>query len=364
MPVFTFQAIGASHVSITGGTGAGGNSLSGVNQGDGSHLSNATLTLTPGGVESIDVFDSDSNFGDSDNSQRLEGTQTFDGVTYPDNIRVEAEYRIDLTDGTNTWTLLGLNFNTSSPSYGTVEGLVLIDTGGPPLPFGVPLDVSSVAEGPNFSFSSIGDPCFAGGTQIVTDRGVCAVETLQAGDQVLTLDNGFQPLIWVGSKAACGLGENAPVEFAPGTLGNSGPVRVSPRHRVLLRHEHNDMYFGQNEVFAAAHHLLRGDQVYRAPCFQVTWYHLLFDRHQVVVAADFLSESLYPGSESMKVFSARARLEISNALMTRNIKPASYGPTARPVLRRHEAALIASKAFAPAELDRVHPGVAICDAAV
>ncbi|WP_107498253.1 hypothetical protein [Thalassobius sp. I31.1] len=77
---------------------------------------------------------------------------------------------------------------------------MLISTGGPPRPFGVPLDVSSVAEGPNFSFSNIGDPCFAGGTQIVTDLGVRAVEMLHAG---------FQPLIRVGSQVACGLGKRA-----------------------------------------------------------------------------------------------------------------------------------------------------------
>ncbi|WP_107498252.1 hypothetical protein [Thalassobius sp. I31.1] len=66
--------------------------------------------------ESIDVFDSYS-------SRCLEITQTSDGVIYPDNIRVEAEYRIDLTDGINTWTLLALNFDTSSSGYGIAEGL-------------------------------------------------------------------------------------------------------------------------------------------------------------------------------------------------------------------------------------------------
>ncbi len=129
---------------------------------------------------------------------------------------------------------------------------------------------------------------------------------------------------------------------------------------MLLPHEYNDAYFGLDEAFAAADHLLQGGgQIRRAPCFQITWHHLLFDRHQEVVVVDFLSESLYPDLESMNVLSARSCLKISNALMTRNIKPSHYGPTARPVLRRHEAALIASKAFAPAELNSVYARVAV-----
>lgn len=364
MPVFTFQAIGASHVNITGGAPPGGNSLSGINQGTGIHLNNATITLLPGGVETIDVFDSDSGFGDSDNSQRLEGTQTFDGVTYPDNIRVEAEYRIDLTDGITTWTFFALNFNTSNPTFGTVEGLVFIDTGVGPPPFGVPLDVSFTAEGPNTSYSNIGNPCFSAGTRIVTDQGPQAVEDLKAGDRVMTLDDGFQPLLWCGGSTVAGYGPNAPVVFSPGSIGNTATVRVSQCHRMFLKDPAVALYAGTDEAFAKAGHLVNSSGIHLAPCPEVTWHHLLFARHQVVVAEDFLSESLYPGSEAMKVFSTRQRLEINNALLSNGIRLADYGPTARVVLRRYEAEVIASEAFAPAEFDRIDTRVAICNAAV
>ena len=43
-------------------------------------------------------------------------------------------------------------------------------------------------------------PCFTPGTMIATDRGPVAVEKLRVGDRVLSRDNGYQALRWVGSR--------------------------------------------------------------------------------------------------------------------------------------------------------------------
>ena len=42
-------------------------------------------------------------------------------------------------------------------------------------------------------------PCFTAGTLIETPRGAVAIETLQVGDRVMTLDRGPQPLRWIGA---------------------------------------------------------------------------------------------------------------------------------------------------------------------
>ncbi|MBM3612938.1 MAG: hypothetical protein FJX19_08220, partial [Alphaproteobacteria bacterium] len=46
--------------------------------------------------------------------------------------------------------------------------------------------------------------CFAAGTLILTDRGARPVEGLRAGDGVVTLDRGVQPLRWAGSRVLTG----------------------------------------------------------------------------------------------------------------------------------------------------------------
>ena len=42
--------------------------------------------------------------------------------------------------------------------------------------------------------------CFAAGTLIATPEGMVPVETLMAGDQVITRDNGVQRLVWAGGR--------------------------------------------------------------------------------------------------------------------------------------------------------------------
>ncbi len=119
MANYSFWALGESHVTVSGG-----GQLDGVTQGDGSHLVGRTITLTDNAWEEIDVRDrgSDRNFDDNDGNQRLRGSQTFDGVTYSNNTRIEAEYEFVLLDPSTgqTYRVLSVNFNNSSPSYGTI----------------------------------------------------------------------------------------------------------------------------------------------------------------------------------------------------------------------------------------------------
>lgn len=53
------------------------------------------------------------------------------------------------------------------------------------------------------SFSGIEVICFAEGTEIITAEGPVTVENLQVGDLVMTMDDGMQPLRWMGRKKLC-----------------------------------------------------------------------------------------------------------------------------------------------------------------
>lgn len=78
--------------------------------------------------------------------------------------------------------------------------------------------------------------CFTASTQILTDRGLVAVEALSPGDLVMTRDNGLQPLRWVGSRVLSyaellAQPQLQPIQIGAGALAGVGPDRammVSP----------------------------------------------------------------------------------------------------------------------------------------
>lgn len=100
--------------------------------------------------------------------------------------------------------------------------------------------------------------CFVAGAMIATPGGERPVETLRAGDRVITADHGAQALRWAGGRAVMARGAAAPVRFAPGVLGNDRPLLVSPQHRMLLSGWRVELMFGAGEVLAAARLSPRG----------------------------------------------------------------------------------------------------------
>jgi hypothetical protein len=73
----------------------------------------------------------------------------------------------------------------------------------------------------------------------------------------------------------------------------------------------------------------------------VTYCHLLFDRHRIVLAEGAASESLHPGDVALGAFHTPAREELLTLfpeLEDHGLD--AYGPTAAPVLRKPEAAVL------------------------
>lgn len=316
MSIYTIYALGESNISITPS-----GQLDGVNQGTGEHLDGLTITIDTPNWEAISVNDTDDDdFGDSDNSQLLNGTQVFDGVTYTGTPRVEAEYGLTVSDGTDTWTLVGFNINNGSPSYATVEGLAVIGGPGDFPPAGVGLTVTGFFEGPNFAASTYATPiCFAQDTQIACAAGVRPVETLKVGDLVQTEAHGLQAVRWIGSRMLPAVGRMAPVEFAPGVLGNARALRVSQQHRVLIEGWRAELFFGQERVLVPAHRLVNGTNVRLVKDWRVLYVHFLLDMHALVCAEGAFCESLYPGEQTLSVLGTNAAQEIGRLVRPRRL---------------------------------------------
>lgn len=137
--------------------------------------------------------------------------------------------------------------------------------------------------------------CFTKGSPIQTPDGDVAAEDLRVGDLVDTLDHGPQPIRWIGKRTVPGRGKHAPICFSPNSIGNKTHFRVSPQHRILISGWKCELLFDVPEMICAAKHLCDGDQIYPDPCDEVTYFHIMFDRHEIVFSAGATSESFFVG---------------------------------------------------------------------
>ncbi len=186
--------------------------------------------------------------------------------------------------------------------------------------------------------------CFTHGTAIATPSGERLIESLVPGDLVQTQDHGAQPVRWIGQRRVAAQGRFAPILIRARALGNRRDLRVSPQHRMLLSGWRAELLFGAPEVLAAACHLINDASITRAPCHAVTYFHLMFDRHQIITAEGCASESFFPGAVTMQDMAAATRAEIVALFPGIESGPAGYSPTARTVLKPYEARLFANGA--------------------
>ncbi len=336
---YDIYMLGESQITVSGGQ-----QLDGVTQGDGSHLTGLTITLNSNAWTPISINDNDTNFSDSQGAnQTLNGTQVIDGVTVAGGTPAEAEYALTLSDGTNTWTVVGFNVNTTTPAYGTVEGLAFIGGPGGFPPVGVPLTVVSAAEGPSFAAADYATPaCFTQGTMILTARGERPVESIEVGDLVATVGNGVQPVRWVARRTWPAVGKYAPVVFEPGSIGNFRPLVVSQQHRMRISDWRAQMYCGTEAALVPARHFVNGDDIHIRETGFVTYHHLLFDRHEILWSEGIETESFFPGDQAVSGMAAEARAELLRIFPDIETHLETYGSMADTVVRRAEASVLAA----------------------
>lgn len=192
-----------------------------------------------------------------------------------------------------------------------------------------------------------GPLCFAAGTLIVTRRGEKRIETLCAGDEVLTKDGGFRRIRWITYTSYDGAymahhPEHRPIRIRQGALGHGLPFRdlkVSPKHRILVRSKVAERMFGQKEVLVPAEALvgMKGIDVAEAP-LGVDYYHLLLDEHSIVFAEGAEAETLYTGPVALRSLSDEARAELASACpeLVRDRQP-SQTRFCRPMIGRRRS---------------------------
>jgi Hint domain/Bacterial Ig domain len=185
-------------------------------------------------------------------------------------------------------------------------------------------------------------PCFVSGTRILTRSGPVKIEDILVGDQVLTLDRGFQPVRWHGVRRVQSAGSMAAVQIPAGAFGDHGSLAVSPQHRLHIAGWRAELYAGEQEVLVKAIHLVRAGRLAQDHSGRmVAYHHLLFSRHEIICANGLWSESYYPGPTTLAGHDPDVLDELLTLFPELGSSGADgYGPAARPEVPAHVAALV------------------------
>ena len=133
----------------------------------------------------------------------------------------------------------------------------------------------------------------------------------------------------------------------PIRLAGRRDLIVSPQHRMLIEGARAEMLFGEAEVLVAARHLPWGEVILPAG---VTYRHLLFDAHEIIVAEGVWAESFQPAARMVSAMEAEIRREIEALFPSLGL--AGF-PAARLTLKGEELAL--EHAASPAKKRKAEP---------
>jgi Ca2+-binding RTX toxin-like protein len=285
---------GAGNDTINGGAGNdtinGGVGNDALTGGDGDD----TFTYAPGdGIDTISDFNVGITGTLTDGDR--ENNDFVDLSAYYDNIwELTSDYRDDGVLNQSNDGLAGADY-ADNTQFGN-GGLVF---------------TNGVASTSFFNVENTGVVCFAAGTRILTVNGDCPVESLRAGDQIVTRDNGVQTLCWIGHRHlnASDLGHAPklrPILLSPELTGADAPLIVSPQHGVLLDLD------GEETLIRAIHlaKMKGGAARIMKGCRKVTYFHLMFEDHQIVFANGAPSESFFPGNFALASLQTKVRHEI------------------------------------------------------
>jgi hypothetical protein len=250
-----------------------------------------SITVSGGSVESLgsetgnvsvgvtDISGDSTIIGDVTNDQfqvnasdsrTFVGTVTFDSVTGFVGMDGSGNYYLYVVDGTSV----------------SSDGLPASITAPP-----------GTNGGGEWSLTTNEPGCYCAGTMIATPGGERRVESLVAGDLVLTANGAAMPVLWLGrsviSRRFADPVRVLPIRIMAGALGENLPLRdllVSPGHALLI-----------DGVLVHAGALVNGTSIVREsdapPVFD--YYHVELATHEVLLANGTPAESFLEGNEDL-----------------------------------------------------------------
>ncbi len=203
--------------------------------------------------------------------------------------------------------------------------------------------------GPGAATAGGGVICFTPDTRIATPSGTRRIADLAPGEDILTRDNGPQPVLWSGFRRMTGarlfaMPHLRPIRLRAGALGTGAPdgdLLVSPQHRMLVRGPAAQALYNTPEVLVRAADLIddRGIATDRS-LREVTYVHILLERHNIVWANGLETESFHPSNTDLDCVAPEQRAGLMNVLPALVADPLCYGDFARRNLSASEAAIL------------------------
>jgi len=199
----------------------------------------------------------------------------------------------------------------------------------------------------NFEELNFNVVCFARGTMIETERGPRPIEALSKGDLIWTAGGGYRPIRWIGFTSVPAKGRLAPVRIRRGVMGNNADLWVSQQHRMVLSGWKVELLVGHEKALASAKSLVGHPGIKVVPGGWVDYFHMLFDRHEIILANGAESESFYPAATALDVLSTEVQAEIFMLFPELAKGLDRFGPLAMPCLAAHEAGLLVQEGILP-----------------
>ncbi|KCV83193.1 hypothetical protein ATO10_00490 [Actibacterium atlanticum] len=171
---------------------------------------------------------------------------------------------------------------------------------------------------------------FTRGTLItLADGSQRAIENLAPGDKILTRDHGPQPVRWVGHRTVRAVGAHAPVVIPKGVLANESDLIVSQHQRLFIYRQGRRGLGETAEILVKARDLVDDDQVYIRGGGFVEYFHVVFDRHEIIYAEYIPTESLLINDASLGQLPEDMAREVAQTLPDTAHDP-HYGTEADP----------------------------------
>lgn len=285
--------------------------------------SGSTFTDNTGTIEITDGPLSPSGGTDTliddtgDDDQVLVNSLMINGTTYGDAgdaVQAEATTFITFSDGTSG-KLIHMNLRDTptqeQPQSGEYLFIVLRETS----PSSGVYETSTLSAGETFTIQSTSGSgsithdvlCFGTGTNIMTIAGPVEIQNLWAGAHIMT-PTGTATLrsvitFTVPLSLMLRHPDKRPVCIQRGALGHNLPeadLVVSPQHRILVSSKIAERVTGSKDVLLAAKRLISLPGVqFQNIDRDMTYYHLLFDDHEIVYSEGAPTESLYLGNVTL-----------------------------------------------------------------
>jgi hypothetical protein len=179
------------------------------------------------------------------------------------------------------------------------------------------------------------------GTLIATPLGPWLVQDLRPGDFIETLDEGPKPVLWVGQTE---LYEPAPaVKISAGVLANTAAARVGLDHLVMIDGVDCELLFGEAEIFVKAQDLLGLPGIHLDVFGPVSsYFHLMVEGHQIILANGVPVESLHPGLIDSETEALEIRDALKDCITPWDVQRICALPPALTVLSAQEASVLRS----------------------